>query len=88
MEDTTIVERDFDNAGLSIMGGGRNILWLPKFTNNPTDMAYANHELLHITLSILKWSGIKLSDDSEEAFTYELQYLSKQFYSKLLNDGK
>lgn len=40
------------------------------------------HEMLHATFYILDSRGIKLNDSSEEAFTYLLGYLMKEYITK------
>ena len=42
-----------------------------------------SHELLHAAIHILKGSGIKLNDGSEETYTYLLGYLIEQFWLKV-----
>ena len=51
------------------------------------DSAVVQHELLHVTIDMMKWAGIELNDETEEVYTYQLQYLTKQFY-KQVNQNK
>jgi hypothetical protein len=51
------------------------------------DTAVVQHELLHVTIDIMKWAGIELNEHTEEVYTYQLQYLTKQFY-KQVNQNK
>ena len=51
------------------------------------DSAVVQHELLHVTIDMMKWAGIELNDQTEEVYTYQLQYLTKQFY-KQVNQNK
>ena len=51
------------------------------------DSSVVQHELLHVTIDIMKWAGIELNDETEEVYTYQLQYLTKQFY-KQVNQNK
>jgi hypothetical protein len=44
------------------------VLWVA----NPKDEATLAHEALHITAGVLESRGLKLSGDSEEAYTYTL----------------
>jgi hypothetical protein len=59
------------------------VIWLKSATFDPESMSIVNHELLHATINIMRYSGVSFSDSSEEAYTYELQYLTNQFYNKL-----
>ena len=51
------------------------------------DSAVVQHELLHVTIDMMKWAGIELNNQTEEVYTYQLQYLTKQFY-KQVNQNK
>jgi hypothetical protein len=51
------------------------------------DSSVVQHELLHVTIDMMKWAGIELNDQTEEVYTYQLQYLTKQFY-KQVNQNK
>ncbi len=68
----------FDARGLTLYNYSYPIVvWFPK---NITDPALINHELLHVVVSILNWANIPLSNDTEEIFAYELQYITNKFY--------
>lgn len=51
------------------------------------DSSVVQHELLHVTIDMMKWAGIELNEHTEEVYTYQLQYLTKQFY-KQVNQNK
>ena len=55
------------------------IMWLP----NADDKSIVNHELLHVTNDVMRWAGIELNKETEEIYSYELQYLTRQFYLKI-----
>lgn len=61
-------------------GGGQLIIWVEKLDTSPNNIAYTEHEVLHAVIYIMKFSGITLADQSEEAFTYEMGYITKQIY--------
>lgn len=63
--------------------GYKHVMWLPDIPKDSESMSVANHELMHLTLYIMKWAGVVLSDDSEEVFGYTMQHLSKQFYENI-----
>ena len=80
--DSTITACDFDGAaGLTFdfQDGKPGIIWL----ESAHDPGIVNHELLHATINTMRHSGLSLSDSSEEAYTYQLQYLTTQFYNKI-----
>lgn len=74
---------DFEARGVTFPteDGKPVVIWLP----NTEDIGVNNHELMHATISIMNWAGIELSDETEEAFGYEMQYLSKEFYKNIDN---
>lgn len=55
------------------------VLWFPK---NP-ESSVLNHELTHVTVSILQWANVPLSNDTEEVYAFEMQYLTNQFYKNV-----
>lgn len=80
--DSTVTACDFDGAaGLTFdfQDGKPGIIWL----ESAQDPGIVNHELLHATINTMRHSGVSLSDSSEEAYAYQLQYLTTQFYNKI-----
>jgi hypothetical protein len=75
--DTTAKGSDFDCRGVTFptQDGKPIIIWLP----NLEDKGVISHELFHATISKMQWAGISLTDDTEEIYAYELQYLTNQF---------
>lgn len=59
-------------------------LIIPIFDWTIQQQALLVHELFHITYIVLSAVGIKLSDDSDEAYAYYLQYLTTQVVTMLL----
>lgn len=60
--------------------GYQPIVWLPKRPESSEEIGVANHELMHLTLRVMEWADVELNESTEEVFTYEFQYISKQFY--------
>lgn len=55
------------------------IVWISKFRKgNIEDMGTLVHELQHLVLTVLIYRGLKLSRDSDEAFTYLLESVFKK----------
>ena len=80
--DSTITACEFDGAaGLTFdfQDGKPGLIWL----SDINDPGIINHELLHATVNLMRYSGVSLSDSSEEAYAYQLQYLTNQFYNKI-----
>lgn len=77
---TPVGIEDFEANGVTFTDEeGRMVMWL----NSEEDEGVISHELLHATLSIMVWANISLNDTTEEAYAYELQYLTNQFYNKI-----
>lgn len=77
--------QDFDGMGKTLqLIKGQNILWLRDFKNDSSSIAILSHELFHVVYQTMWRVGIKLSDPSEEAFTYLIEYLTKNILKKLI----
>lgn len=61
---------------------GQCIIRLSNYPSTPTSIATLGHELLHAVFFLLKYCGVKYSDESEEAFTY----LHEFFINKALTE--
>ena len=56
-----------------------------KTGDNPLNVIpIITHEALHATIRILEVKGIRMSEDSEEAYTYLQQYLVKEILKGLM----
>lgn len=72
---------DLDARGstFTTLDGTTPVIWLPEdFTT-----AIVNHELFHATLDLMKWAGVPLHGNTEEAYAYEMQQLSNEFYKQI-----
>jgi hypothetical protein len=86
LQDSTISELDFMDAGLTLTREGyAPIIWIPSFEWSVQDIGVVDHELLHATFYILNYVGIHHGEDSEEAFTYLFENLSNQSLTLLQN---
>ena len=48
-----------------------------------TDYGILQHEIFHATDQILRYIGINLTDDSDEAYAYLIEYITREVYKKL-----
>lgn len=69
----------FTLEALTISDGGDIIIWFPDYNRGKNTV---DHELFHATYAVMDWVGIPLTDDTEEAYAYLLDYLSKEFYER------
>ena len=79
--DSTIKASDLDARAVTFgtVDGKPPIIWF----SDIEDSSVVQHELLHVTIDMMKWAGIELNEHTEEVYTYQLQYLTKQFYKQV-----
>jgi len=79
--DSTVTIKDFDARAVSFpTDAGRSpIIWMA----DTEDKGVIAHEIFHTALNIMYWAGMDLNSETEEAFAYELQYLTTQFYNQV-----
>jgi hypothetical protein len=54
-----------------------------EFKNDPYGISSFCHELVHLVFLILRDTGIKPCEDSEEAYTYYTGYLAERILNKI-----
>lgn len=79
--DSTVTASDFNARAVSfgIVDGKSPIIWMSSIE----DQGIIAHELFHTTLNIMYWTGMELNSETEEAFAYEMQYLTNSFYNQI-----
>jgi len=79
--DPTVTNKDFDARAVTFgpVEGKPIIIWL----SDAEDKGVVAHEFFHATLYKMYWAGMELHSETEEAFAYELQYLTNQFYNQV-----
>jgi hypothetical protein len=79
--DPTVTSKDFDARAVTFgpVEGKPIIIWL----SDAEDKGVVAHEFFHATLYKMYWAGMELHSETEEAFAYELQYLTNQFYNQV-----
>jgi hypothetical protein len=79
--DSTVTSKDFDARAVTFgpQDGKPIIIWL----SDAEDKGVVAHEFFHATLYKMYWAGMQLNSETEEAFAYELQYLTNQFYNQV-----
>ena len=79
--DSTVTSKDFDARAVTFgpVDGKPIIIWL----SDAEDKGVVAHEFFHATLYKMYWAGMELHSETEEAFAYELQYLTTQFYNQV-----
>ena len=68
--------------GAFFHGNNTAVIWIRGKSYD--DMAVLGHELLHATFYALKHYGLKMSDDSEEAYTHFFSHMFKKIVNKIL----
>lgn len=79
--DSTVTIQDFDARAVSfpIVDGKSPIIWMA----TTDDQGVIAHEIFHTALNIMYWAGMELNSETEEAFAYEVQYLTNQLYNQI-----
>ena len=79
--DSTVTASDFNARAVSfpIVDGKSPIIWIGSFE----DQGVIAHEIFHTTLNIMYWTGMELNSETEEAFAYEVQYLTNSLYNQI-----
>ena len=79
--DSTVTAKDFDARAVSfpIVDGKSPIIWMA----DTEDQGVIAHEIFHTALNIMYWAGMELNSETEEAFAYEVQYLTNQLYNQI-----
>ena len=79
--DSTVTEEDFAARAVTFptQDGKPIIIWMPYGTK----VDVINHELFHATVGVMQWAEIPFTPTTEEAYAYQLQYLSQQLDNQL-----
>lgn len=59
-------------------GNGISLIRLRKFPKNVYWLSVLIHEITHAVIDILRQVGVKLSEKSEEAYTYLMEYITHE----------
>lgn len=79
--DSTATAADFNARAVTfpIVDGKSPIIWMSSIE----DQGVIAHELFHTMLNIMYWTGMELNSETEEAFAYEIQFLTNSFYNQI-----
>lgn len=77
-----------DKKNIVMEGHGRTIvlenraliLWLKEFPKTPEHFGHLAHEIFHTSDLMLRRLGASLSDDSDEVFAYQVDWITKNIY--------
>ena len=59
------------------------VIVLNKFTPSiPRKLGTLSHEIFHYITDLLKYKGMSLSEDSEEAYAYLVSYITEEFWKQ------
>lgn len=77
-----MMEAVSNNAASTLLHSGKSIVIASANKTQEEFFSEIAHEIFHVTCWIMKYVGITLSDESEEAFAYLNGYITEQFYKK------
>jgi len=78
-----ILEYDTNYNGIVHNYGGHQILHIDRIPDSPVWHNMLAHEVLHLTFAIMRYTGMELSEDSEEAYTYLNGYVTEQIHKNI-----
>ena len=65
-----------------------SLIWIKHFTGTPEDIARLSHECLHAVGYLLRFRGIELSDSTDEAYCYLLQWMVFSFIKQYKHETR
>ncbi|WP_029328149.1 hypothetical protein [Bacteroides sp. 14(A)] len=66
-----------------LLPGGQMILYMPDLPKDIKGMSVLAHEIFHIANFTLEKAGINLTNDSDEAYSYLIEFLTKKILTIL-----
>lgn len=85
--DTDSCHLEEDEAAKCIMFNNNKVLIrLLEFPVKPAAFGILQHEIFHAVDFVLRKVGVKLTDDSCEAYSYLIGYVTEKLYSKILKE--
>lgn len=85
-ENIDVLRKDVPKKGAGVLFTGLPVGYLMMFNHQEgwiNTVGMVVHESFHFVDYVLKRAGIKLSEDSDEAYTYLLEYVTKQILKHL-----
>lgn len=58
------------------------VLWIPRFPKTPREYGTLSHEIFHMTEKIMVWSGVVLTEHSEEAYCHLIAYITRNILER------
>lgn len=66
-----------------LLPGGQMILYMPNLPKGIKGLSVLAHEIFHIANYTLEEAGINLTSDSDEAYSYLIEFLTKKILAML-----
>lgn len=66
-----------------LLPGGQMILYMPNLPKDINGLSILAHEIFHIANFTLEKAGINLTSDSDEAYSYLIEFLTKKILAML-----
>lgn len=86
-EDTAMVKRyepdmNFNSQACTVYSDstGEVSVWFPRIDTTLNSRLTVMHEMQHVTRFILSFVGLEHTAETDEVYSYELEYLVKQIY--------
>lgn len=72
-----------DKGTSLLLPGGQMILYMPNLPKDIKGLSILAHEIFHIANFTLEKAGINLTSDSDEAYSYLIEFLTKKILAML-----
>lgn len=70
------------------LNSGQIVLWMPQMPHNAKEHGTLAHEIFHCASLLMNRIGVSPTYESEEAYAYLIQYLTKEIISFLQDDAR
>lgn len=79
-------EKNLGGIALARTHFGLHVTWvyIKEWKDEPAYYALLSHEIFHVADLTLREKGFVLSDDSQEAWAYLIQFHSREIFSKIM----
>lgn len=84
LETNYVTNADFDCQGKRVYRYGYcPIVWIPQIPKTPTEIGTLCHEIFHVVCDVMRWAGIPLTNDTEEAYCHLIKHITKKVFEQL-----
>lgn len=72
------------SGSIELLGVGNLLIWLEELPTDGVSHGVMSHEIFHAAVAILRRVNMPLTQDSEEAFSYLVGWITRKIFDKIL----